>query len=224
MAQPDPGDIEISLPHLALLVRAGPSGAGKSTFAARHFTPTQIVSSDRIRGWISDDETDQTVSGPAFELLHDLVGKRLAAGRLTVVDSTALRTQARRDLLRLGQRYNVPVILLVFRADRELCRQRDAGRPRPVGAAVIERQLPLAEETLRRDWAAEYRGPYAIIYGHTVVPEPSWTNNTLNIDQGCVFGGRLTCLRWPEREIVQQPAARAYAQHDTPDLEGASAA
>ena len=130
MAQTAPGDIEISLPHLALLVLAGPSGAGKSTFAARHFTPTQVVSSDRMRALISDDETDQSVSGPAFELLHDLVGKRLAAGRLTVVDSTALRAQARRDLLRIGQRYNVPVILLVFRADREtLPGARCAARP-----------------------------------------------------------------------------------------------
>jgi protein phosphatase len=88
-----------------------------------------------------------------------------------------------------------------------------------VTGELDERGFPI-----RRNWAADYHGPYAIVYGHTVVPEPVWLNNTLNIDQGCVFGGRLTALRWPEREIVQVQAARAYAQQDTPDLEGASAA
>jgi len=428
--------LEITLPHLALLVLAGPSGSGKSTFAAQHFLPTQIVSSDAMRALISDDEADQSVSGPAFELLHDVVSKRLAAGRLTVVDSTALRAPARRDLVRIGQRFHVPVILLLFRANRATCLAHDALRPRQVGAPIIDRQLPLVEETLhrmtgegfdrvyvldpsdlarlrfgyeplptdrsllngpfdiigdihgcadelrglltrlgyapdaagvwrhpaqrlfvslgdltdrgpdsigvlrilipavsagaalytpgnhcnklmryllghkvrvghglaetvaqldnlpaternsliraatrmisdappylvldrgrlviahagikewmigqmsrrirdftlygdvtgeldagglpiRRDWASGYNGAYTVVYGHTVVPEPRWVNKTLNIDQGCVFGGRLTCLRWPEGELVQVHAARAYAQHDHADLEGASAA
>lgn len=64
---------------------------------------------------------------------------------------------------------------------------------------------------IRYHWAAEYRGPTAIVYGHTPVPEAEWLNNTLCIDTGCVFGGKLTALRWPEREIVSVPAARAYA-------------
>ena len=87
--------LEITLPHLALLVLAGPSGSGKSTFAAQHFLPTQIVSSDAMRALISDDEADQSVSGPAFELLHDVVSKRLAAGRLTVVDPAAVPRRPR---------------------------------------------------------------------------------------------------------------------------------
>lgn len=63
---------------------------------------------------------------------------------------------------------------------------------------------------VRRDWAREYRGAPAVVYGHTPVAEPEWVNRTLNIDTGCVFGGRLTALRWPERELVSVPAQREH--------------
>ncbi len=63
---------------------------------------------------------------------------------------------------------------------------------------------------VRLDWAQHYDGTTAIVYGHTPVPGPCWLNNTINIDQGCVFGGCLTALRWPEREVVQVKAKRPY--------------
>jgi protein phosphatase len=63
---------------------------------------------------------------------------------------------------------------------------------------------------IRYNWAAEYRGEATVVYGHTPVPEPEWLNRTINIDTGCVFGGQLTALRWPEREIVAVPARRTY--------------
>ena len=69
---------------------------------------------------------------------------------------------------------------------------------------------------VRYNWAAEYRGPATIIYGHTPVPQADWLNRTINIDTGCVFGGSLTALRWPEREIVSVPAARVYAEPAKP--------
>lgn len=71
---------------------------------------------------------------------------------------------------------------------------------------------------VRGDWAADYRGKAAVIYGHTPVSEPVWVNNTLNIDTGCVFGGRLTALRWPERVVVSVPAHRRYAVSRRPFL------
>ena len=63
---------------------------------------------------------------------------------------------------------------------------------------------------VRLDWAQDYNGSASIVYGHTPMPGPYWVNNTINIDQGCVFGGWLTALRWPEREIVQVRAKRPY--------------
>lgn len=63
---------------------------------------------------------------------------------------------------------------------------------------------------VRRNWAAHYRGSAAIVYGHTPLAEARWQNDTICIDTGCCFGGKLTALRWPERELVSIPAARVY--------------
>jgi protein phosphatase len=71
---------------------------------------------------------------------------------------------------------------------------------------------------VRYNWAADYRGKALVIYGHTPVPVPEWLNGTINIDTGCVFGGRLTALRYPERELVSVPAARVYAEPVRPFL------
>jgi len=64
---------------------------------------------------------------------------------------------------------------------------------------------------VRYNWAAEYRGRASVVYGHTPVPEPEWLNRTINIDTGCVFGGKLTALRWPEKELVSVAARDTYA-------------
>lgn len=69
---------------------------------------------------------------------------------------------------------------------------------------------------VRHNWAAEYRGKASVVYGHTPVPEPEWLNNTINIDTGCVFGGRLSALRYPERELVSVPAAYTYCEPARP--------
>ncbi len=65
---------------------------------------------------------------------------------------------------------------------------------------------------VRYEWAREYRGRALVVYGHTPVPDPEWLNNTIDIDTGCVFGGRLTALRYPERELVTVPAAQVYCE------------
>ena len=71
---------------------------------------------------------------------------------------------------------------------------------------------------VRFDWASEYRGQAMVVYGHTPVPEPDWLNRTVNIDTGCVFGGKLTALRYPEKEFVSVPAARTYCEPARPFL------
>jgi protein phosphatase len=71
---------------------------------------------------------------------------------------------------------------------------------------------------IRYNWAAEYRGNAMVVYGHTPVPEPEWLNHTLNIDTGCVFGGKLTALRYPELELVSVPVLDTYCQPVRPLL------
>ncbi|TGE06034.1 polynucleotide kinase-phosphatase [Hymenobacter fodinae] len=65
---------------------------------------------------------------------------------------------------------------------------------------------------VRYNWASEYRGRAMVVYGHTPVPAPEWLNNTIDIDTGCVFGGHLTALRYPERELVLVPAQQVYCE------------
>lgn len=71
---------------------------------------------------------------------------------------------------------------------------------------------------VRYNWAAEYRGEAMVVYGHTPVPEAEWLNRTINIDTGCVFGGKLTALRYPEKEFVSVPAASTYCEPARPFL------
>ena len=71
---------------------------------------------------------------------------------------------------------------------------------------------------VRYNWAAEYRGRAMVVYGHTPVPEPEWLNGTICIDTGCVFGGKLTALRYPERELVSVPALKTYYEPSKPFL------
>jgi len=84
-----------------------------------------------------------------------------------------------------------------------------------------ERGLPV-----RYNWAAEYRGKAMVVYGHTPVEQPEWLNRTINIDTGCVYGGKLTALRYPEKELVSVPALRTYYEpvKRTPPAEPATPA
>ena len=92
----------IALPPDALVLLVGPSGAGKSTFAARHFVPTEVLSSDAMRAMVADDPMDQAATDAAFELLHTAVAMRLSLRRLAVVDATNVEGWAREKLLSIG--------------------------------------------------------------------------------------------------------------------------
>jgi polynucleotide kinase-phosphatase len=416
---------EIDIPELALVALVGISGSGKSTFAREHFRPTQVLSSDFFRGLVADDENDQSASGDAFDALHYIAGKRLAAGRLTVVDATNLQPHARAGLIKVAREHDVLPVAVVLDVPEALAWERTESRPdrtfgrqvltrmhrdlrrsygqlaregfrkihvlrgvdeiasatvryeklfndkreltgpfdivgdvhgcraelevllgklgydlvldaaaRPVNAVhpqgrtavfvgdlvdrgpdtpgvlrlvmgmvaagtalcvsgnheqklgrrlhgrkvtvshglaesieQLERQddgftadvgrfidglishyvldggklvvahaglkeayqgrasgrvraFALFGETtgetdeyglpVRYPWARDYRGSATVVYGHTPVPVPEWINNTICLDTGCVFGGALTALRWPTRELVSVPAAEEY--------------
>ncbi len=426
--------MQVTIPELSLVVLIGPSGAGKSTFARQHFKPTEVLSSDFCRGLVRDDETDQSATPDAFAVLHFIAARRLAAGRLTVIDATSVQPEARKPLVNLARQYHCLPVAIVFDLPERLCHERNSTRtdrpfgphvirqqsqqlrrslrglrregfshvfrfssPEEVTAAVIERQplwndrrgdhgpfdiigdvhgccdeletlllrlgyvrasdgalnyvppagrkavfvgdlvdrgprildtvrlvrgmvlagtalcvpgnhdvkllrklrgkdvrishglertlaeidaLPETERSsfcketaefldslishyvldggklvvahaglkeelqgrgsghvrefalygettgetdefglpIRYNWAAEYRGKATVVYGHTPIPEPEWLNRTINLDTGCVFGGRLTALRYPEMELVSVPAARTYAEPARPFL------
>jgi len=415
--------MKISIPKLCLVALVGPSGSGKSTFAHRHFLPTEVLSSDVCRGWVSDDENDQEATKDAFDVLHFVARKRLAAGRLTVVDATNVRPEDRKRLVELAREFHVLPAAIAFDLSERLCHERNERRSdrqfgphvirnqvqamrrslrslsregfrhvhvldsvEAVEAVTIERvrvwndkrdehgpfdligdvhgcyaelvallerlgyrvggtretpqieapegrraiflgdlvdrgpdspgvlrlvmhmvasgtalcvpgnhdvklqrkldgrdvrlthglaetmaQLESEDEPFKRDvsrfvdklvshyvlddgklvvahaglkqelqgrtsarvrefalygetsgetdefglpvrydWATDYRGSAMVVYGHTPVPEAEWVNRTICIDTGCVFGGRLTALRYPEKELVSVPAAQVY--------------
>ena len=421
--------MKITIPELSLVVLIGVSGSGKSTFARRHFKPTEVLSSDYCRGLVSDDENSQAATRDAFEVLHFIARKRLAAGRLTVVDATNVQPESRKPFVEIAREFHCLPVAIVLDVPEGIARDRNKDRPdRDFGphvigqqsrqlhrslrglqregfrhvfvltsaedmeTAVIERQplwnnlkhehgpfdiigdvhgcfdelvellcrlgyrvdptsftiqsengrklvflgdivdrgpkIPqvlklimnavaggvafcvpgnhdakllrklrgrdaqvtyglaeslaqLANESdefrqqvaefiddlvshyvlddgklvvahagmkesmqgrgsgavrefalygettgeidefglpVRYNWAAEYRGAATVVYGHTPVPEPEWLNRTINIDTGCVFGGKLTALRYPEKELVAIPARRTYAESRKPFL------
>ena len=132
---------ELSIPELSLVLLVGVTGSGKSTFARAHFKPTEVISSDFCRGLVADDENDQSATPAAFEVLRFIVGQRLKAGRLTVVDATNVQPEARRDLVLLAREYDVLPVAIVLDLPERLCAERNAQRPdRDFGPHVIRRQ------------------------------------------------------------------------------------
>src|SRR3989441_1412593 len=139
----------VRVPDPSLVVLCGPAGSGKTTFARRYFRDTAIVSSDRCRAMIADDEANIRASRDAFELFHNIIEARLRHRRLTVADSTALQPEARKTLRQIARRCDVPVIALLLDVPEATCLVWDERRDRRVGRPVIHRQWERFQQTLR---------------------------------------------------------------------------
>ena len=140
----------IKIPELCVVALVGVSGSGKSTFAARHFLPTEVLSSDFCRGLVSDDENDQSATNAAFDVLHYIAGRRLEAGRLTVVDATNVQVEARRSLINLAKANHVLAVAVVLDVPEEVCAARNASRPeRQFGSHVLRNQRSQLRRSLR---------------------------------------------------------------------------
>ncbi|MEJ3746231.1 polynucleotide kinase-phosphatase [Actinomycetes bacterium KLBMP 9797] len=132
--------MELDIPELSLVVLIGISGSGKSTFARRHFAPTQVLSSDAFRALVSDDENDQSASADAFDALYYVAGKRLRAGRRTVVDATNVQPLARAALVKVAREHDVLPVAIVLDVPEPLCWERTRARPdRHFGRPVLAR-------------------------------------------------------------------------------------
>jgi protein phosphatase len=178
----------IKLPDLSLVVLVGVSGSGKSTFAGRHFRPTEVISSDFCRGLVSDDENDQAATADAFDILNFIAGKRLAAGRLTVIDATSVQPAARQSLVALARRHHVLAVAIVLDLPPSTCAARNAARPdRAFGAHVLRQQHAQLRRGLRGLRREGFHRVHVLsgadeIAAATLEREPLW--NDLRADHG----------------------------------------
>ena len=140
---------KIVIPRNTLVMLCGPAGCGKSTFAANHFLPTQIVSSDDCRAMVCDDPTNQSVSGHAFDLMYFIIEKRLRLGRLTVADATNLKREDRKPVIKIARSFGFNSAALVFNIPLELCLARNRARTRVVPEDALRAQYDLLVNTLR---------------------------------------------------------------------------
>lgn len=174
--------MKIGVPDLSLVVLVGPSGAGKSTFARRHFLPTESVSSDACRAMVCDDENSLDVNEQAFELLRVIAAKRLALGRLTVVDATSVDQTSRAPLVSLAKQFHCLPVAVVFDLPERVCHERNRARPdRQFGEHVVRNQRlrlmqsirGLEREGFRHVWVLSSQDEVDAV---TVERVPLWNN------------------------------------------------
>ena len=176
--------MKITIPELSLVVLIGPSGSGKSTFAERHFKRTEVLSSDAFRGLVSDDENDQAATKDAFDGLHYVAGKRLAAGKLSVIDATNVQREARRPLVELARAHHVLPVAIVFDMPERLCMERNAARPdRDFGPHVVRQQRSQLKRSLRGLDREGFRRGFVFhtpdeVESAEIEREPSWTDRS----------------------------------------------
>jgi protein phosphatase len=174
--------MKITIPELSLVLLVGPSGCGKSTFARQHFKPTEVLSSGYCRGLVSDDENDQTATKEAFEVLHFIARKRLAGGRLTVIDATNVQPDSRKSLIALAREFHVLPIAIVFDFPEKLCHERNRDRAnRDFGPHVVRNQTQHLRRSLRGLEREGFRGVHIFkspeeLDGLEIVRQPMWTN------------------------------------------------
>jgi protein phosphatase len=172
----------IEIPDFSLVVLIGSTGSGKSTFAAKHFLPTEVISSDYCRALVSDDETDQDVTADAFDLVREIAGKRLKRRKLAVIDATNVRHTDRRRWVELARQWHALPVAIVFDPGIDVCIERNKARPdRAFGGQVVQRMVlevrrglgGLQREGFRQAWKLS---SVESIEGSTVTRQPLWTD------------------------------------------------
>ena len=195
----------IKIPELCLVTLVGVSGSGKSTFAAKHFLPTEVISSDFCRGLVSDDENDQAATKAAFEVLHFIAGKRLEGGRLTVVDATNVQPEARSGLVRLAKEHHVLAVAVVLDVPERICADRNAAREdRQFGAQVLRNQRSQLRRSLRGLRREGFHRVYVLngeeeIDAASFEREPLWNDRRVDHGPFDIIGDIHGCHRRARR-------------------------
>ena len=131
--------VRIVAPSLVVLV--GPSASGKSTWAAEQFEPSQVISSDALRGLVGEGEHDLRASSDAFDVLDSIVTRRLKRGLLTVVDTLGLEPERRDRWKALAAEFSVPCYAVAFDTSAADCKVRNRKRRHQVPAKVLTQQI-----------------------------------------------------------------------------------
>jgi alkanesulfonate monooxygenase SsuD/methylene tetrahydromethanopterin reductase-like flavin-dependent oxidoreductase (luciferase family)/predicted kinase len=129
------------IPDPALVVLIGASGAGKSAWAAAHYRPVEVVSSDQLRAVVGSGERDLDASVDAFALLDQIAAARTRRGLATVIDTLGLDPVRREGYLALARRARLPAVAVLVDTEAAVCRERNRGRSVPIPAAVLDAQL-----------------------------------------------------------------------------------
>lgn len=206
--------MEVRFPELSLVLLIGTSGSGKSTFARRHFLPTEVISSD-CRSLVSDDENDQSATKAGFEVLQ-FVGKRLEAGRLSVVDAANVRPEDRKTLVEIARRFHMLPVALVFDLPESVCQERNGTRPdRDCDPHVIRNQRQQLHRSLRGLQQEGFRHVTVFrsaedVDSAVLVREPLWNNKKTETGPLDIIGDVHGCYD----ELLELLNALGYVVED----------
>jgi protein phosphatase len=192
--------MNIDIPDFSLVVLIGSTGSGKSTFAAKHFLPTEVISSDYCRGLVADDETDQSISADAFDLVREIAGKRLKHRKLAVIDATNVRAAERKGWVELARKWHALPVAIVFDPGIDICIERNKARPdRPFGGQVVQRMVSeirrglggLQREGFRQVWKLS---SIDSVEAAAVVRQPLWTDKRKETGPFDIIGDVHGCV------------------------------
>lgn len=214
----------LKIPELSLVVLIGASGSGKSSFARKHFKATEVLSSDFCRGLVSDDENDQSATKDAFEVLHYIAAKRLAAGKLTVIDATNVQPEDRKPLVTLAREYHCLPVAIVLNLPEQLCHDRNFDRPdRNFGSHVVRRQSQNLKRSLPHLQREGFRHIHILnsledVEAALIERQPLWNNRKHEHGPFDIIGDIHGCCDELEALLKQL----GYERNLTPQIDCAS--